>query len=308
MRSRSVDLGTTIGAVTLPNPVMPASGTAGHGAELGDYVDLASLGAVVVKSLSADPWAGNPAPRVHETMGGMINSVGLQGPGVSAWAADELPDLLSSGARVVVSIWGSSIDEYRRAAEACADLPSGVIAVEVNVSCPNVEDRHSMFAHAPGSTAAVMEATEVCGRPRWAKLSPNVTDIVSIAAAARDAGADAVTLTNTVMGMVIDLERQAPLLGGGGGGLSGPAMHPVAVRAVYDVHAAMGDLPIVGVGGVASSDHAIEFMLAGATAVQVGTANFADPRATTKVLAGMERWCKRHGVGAVRDIVGAAHQ
>ncbi len=304
----TVRCATTIGGVTLPNPVMLASGTAGHGTELADYIDLGALGAVVVKSLSAEPWAGNPAPRVHQTPAGMINSVGLQGPGVGAWAADELPALAATGARVVVSIWGRSVEEYRRAAELCADLPDSVVAVEVNVSCPNVEDRHAMFAHAPESTAAVIDAAGAAGRPLWAKLSPNVTDIVSIAAAARDAGADAVTLTNTLMGMVIDIDQRKPLLGGGGGGLSGPAMHAVAVRAVYDVHAAHRDLPIIGVGGVASSDHAIEFMLAGATAVQVGTANFADPRVTARIAEDMRIWCQRHGVADMASLVGAGHQ
>ena len=302
-----VDLSSTVGSLAFPNPVMTASGTAGHGVELADYVDLASLGAVVVKSLSADPWAGNPAPRVHQTPAGMINSVGLQGPGIAVWAADDLPALIGSGARVVVSIWGRSIDDYRRAAELCALLPPEVVAVEVNVSCPNVEDRHQMFAHDPASTRAVVEATSEAGRPRWAKLSPNVTDIVSIAAAAQEAGAEAVTLTNTLMGMVINTESRRPLLGGGGGGLSGPAMHAVAVRAVYDVHAALEDLPIIGVGGVTSADDAVEFMLAGAAAIQVGTANFADPRTTARVLDGIHDWCRKKQVTRSRDLVGAAH-
>ncbi len=303
----TVDLTTRIGAVGLPNPVMTASGTAGHGVELGDYVDLAGLGAVVVKSMSAEPWPGNPAPRVHETPAGMINSVGLQGPGIDQWADHELPLLLAAGARVVISIWGRSVDDYEKAALRCADLPGGVIAVEVNVSCPNVEDRDRVFAHSPSATAEVIEASAAAGRPRWAKLSPNVTDIVAIAEAAAGAGADAVTLTNTLMGMVIDVETRRPLLGGGGGGLSGPAIHPVAVRAVYDVHAALQGLPIVGVGGVASAHQAIEFLLAGASAVQVGTASFADPRATEKVLSGLTQWCQAHQVGAVSELVGAAH-
>lgn len=303
----AVDLTTSVGSVVLPNPVMTASGTAGHGDELGGYVDLASLGAVVVKSLSAEPWTGNPPPRVHETPAGMINSVGLQGPGLERWATDELPGLVASGARVVVSIWGRSIADYERVAGMCADLPPEVVAVEVNVSCPNVEDRHRVFAHAPSTTNEVMEATAAVGRARWAKLSPNVTDLVEIAAAARAGGADAVTLTNTLMGMVIDLRTRRPLLGGGGGGLSGPAMHPVAVRAVFDVHAAFEDLPIVGVGGVASAQQAIEFLLAGASAVQVGTANFADPRSTARILRGVAAWCDAHGVPRVTDLIGTAH-
>ncbi len=292
-----VDLTTTVGSVVLPNPVMTASGTAGHGDELAAYVDLAGLGAVVVKSLSADPWPGNPAPRVHETPAGMINSVGLQGPGVATWLAEELPALLAAGARVVASIWGTTVEDYARAAELLADAPAGVIAVEVNVSCPNHHDRNRMFAHSPTTTAEAVRAASVCGRPLWAKLSPNVSDLASIAGAAADAGAEAVTLVNTVLGMAIDPETRRPRLGGGGGGLSGPAMHPVAVRAVYDVHAAHPGLPIVGVGGVARGVDAVELLLAGASAVQVGTATFADPRSVELVRDEMEDWCRAHGVG-----------
>jgi dihydroorotate dehydrogenase (NAD+) catalytic subunit len=302
-----VDLTTAVGSLELANPVMTASGTAGHGDELAAYVDLSSLGAVVVKSLSADPWPGNPAPRVHETPAGMINSVGLQGPGVPAWLADELPAVLATGARVVASIWGTSIEDYARAAEMLVDAPDGVIAVEVNVSCPNHHDRNRMFAHSPTTTAEAIRAASVCGRPMWAKLSPNVSDLASIAAAAGEAGADAVTLVNTVLGMAIDPETRRPRLGGGGGGLSGPAVHPVAVRAVYDVHAALPDLPIVGVGGVANGVDAIELMLAGASAVQVGTASFADPRSVERVRNEVEEWCRTHGVGSVRELIGDAH-
>jgi dihydroorotate dehydrogenase (NAD+) catalytic subunit len=293
----------------LPSPVLTASGTAGHGAELARYVDLSAIGGVVVKSMSADPWPGNPAPRVHETPAGMINSVGLQGPGATAWLRDELPALAATGARVVASIWGRSVEDYALVAKLLADAPADVVvAVEVNVSCPNVEDRGRMFAHSPGRTAEVVAAAEACGRPRWAKLSPNVTDLVPIAAAARDAGAEAVTLINTMMGMVIDTESRRPLLGGGGGGLSGPAIHPIAVRAVYDVHAALGDLPIIGVGGVTNGTTAVELLQAGACAVEVGTATFADPRAVANVQAGVEQWCRRHGVAAVRELIGVAHR
>jgi dihydroorotate dehydrogenase (NAD+) catalytic subunit len=301
-----VDLTTEVGPVALANPVMTASGTAGHGDELAAYLDLASLGAVVVKSLSADPWAGNPAPRVHETPAGMINSVGLQGPGVAAWLADELPLLNRTGATVVASIWGTSVEDYGRAAASLAGAP-GVVAVEVNVSCPNHHDRDRMFAHSPGATAEAIEAASACGLPMWAKLSPNVADLASIAASAAEAGASAVTLVNTVLGMVIDTEARRPLLGGGGGGLSGPAIHPVAVRAVYDVRAALPSLPIVGVGGVARGADAVELMLAGASAVQVGTASFADPRSVARVRDELEDWCRAHGVGAVRELIGGAH-
>ncbi len=291
----------------LPNPVMTASGTAGHGAELGAYVDLASLGAVVVKSLAPYPWPGNAAPRVHETSAGMLNSVGLQGPGVEAWLEDELPALTAAGARVVVSIWGRTVADFALAATMLAAAPPEVVAVEVNVSCPNLEDRSRMFAHAPSTTSEAVAAAAACGRPRWAKLSPNVADLVDIAAAARDAGADAVTLVNTVLGMTIDPETRRPHLGAGRGGLSGPAIRPVAVRAIYDVHAALPELPIVGVGGVVAAEHAVELLLAGASAVQVGTATFADPRAPALVLAGLGHWCRRHGVRRLGELVGAAH-
>lgn len=302
-----VDLATTVGSVALANPVLTASGTAGHGDELAAYVDLAAVGAVVVKSLSADPWAGNPAPRVHETPGGMINSVGLQGPGVRAWLDHELPAVLATGARVVASIWGSTVDDYRRAGELLAGAPAGVVAVEVNVSCPNHHDRNRMFAHSPATTAEAVGAASACGLPMWAKLSPNVGDLASIAAAARDGGAEAVVLVNTVLGMAIDVEARRPRLGGGGGGLSGPAIHPVAVRAVHDVHAALPDLPIIGVGGVARGVDAVELMMAGARAVEVGTATFADPRSVERVRLELETWCRDHGVAAARDLIGVAH-
>jgi dihydroorotate dehydrogenase (NAD+) catalytic subunit len=289
---------------------MTASGTAGHGAELAPYLDLGALGAVVVKSLSAEPWPGNPPLRVHETTGGMINSVGLQGPGVEAWLRHDLPALLATGARVVASIWGRSTDDYRRAADLLAAAPPQVVAVEVNLSCPNTEAARDLFAHSEHATAAAMEATAGCGRPRWAKLSPNVTDLVPIAAAARDAGAEAVTLVNTVMGMAIDPETGDFVLGSGprGGGLSGPAIHPVAVRAVFDVRAALPDLPIVGVGGVSSGADAAELVLAGASAVQVGTATFADPRAPARVLDELATWVADPRRGSLRAVVGAVHQ
>jgi dihydroorotate dehydrogenase (NAD+) catalytic subunit len=238
---------------------------------------------------------------------GMLNAVGLQGPGVEAWLADELPALERSGARVVASIWGRTVEDFALAAKALADAPPCVVAVEVNVSCPNLEDRRRMFAHAPETTAAAVDAAGAAGRPRWAKLSPNAADLAEIAAAAHEAGAEAVTLVNTLLGLRLDVEARRPVLGGGGGGLSGPAMHPVAVRAVYDVHAAQPELPIVGVGGVTDAETAIELLLAGASAIQIGTASFADPRATAKVLAGLEEWCRRHGLARVADLVGAAH-
>ena len=302
-----VDLSVQVGSVALRTPLMTASGTAGHGDELAPYVDLPSIGAVVTKSISADPWAGNPAPRVHETPAGMINSVGLQGPGIEFWLREELPAVLRTGATVVASIWGSTVDDYARAAEMLADAPPEVVAVEVNVSCPNHHDRNRMFAHSPDSTAEVVAVASRCGRPMWAKLSPNVADLASIARAAVDAGAEAVTLINTLLGMVIDVETRRPLLGGGGGGLSGPAIHPVAVRAVHDVRAAHPDITIVGVGGVATGIDAIELLMAGASAVQIGTATFADPRTIVRVRDEIERWCGSRGVARVADLIGAVH-
>jgi dihydroorotate dehydrogenase (NAD+) catalytic subunit len=300
-------LKTRVGSIELRNPVMTASGTAGHGAELDHYFPLADLGAVVVKSLSAEPWAGNPAPRVHETTGGMLNSVGLQGPGVEAWLEGELPALAATGATVVASIWGFTVEAYEKAAAMLAGAGPRVAAVEVNLSCPNVEHRRAMFAHSPAATTEAVEASAACGLPRWAKLSPNVTDVAEIAGAALQAGAEAVTLVNTVMGLAIDPETRKPRLGAGGGGLSGPAIHPVAVRAVFETRAAFPTATIVGVGGVASAEDAIELIMAGASAVQVGTATFADPRAPHRVLHGIDRWCRRHGVTSIDQLIGAAH-
>jgi dihydroorotate dehydrogenase (NAD+) catalytic subunit len=237
----------------------------------------------------------------------MLNSVGLQGPGVRRWLAEDLPPLVEAGARVVASIWGRTVDEFEAAASELATAPAAVVAVEVNVSCPNLEDRRRMFAHSPEQTAAAVTAAAACGRPRWAKLSPNVGDIAEIAGAALDAGAEAVTLVNTLVGMAIDLDARAPALGGGGGGLSGPAIHSVAVRAVFDCRAAFPTAAFVGSGGVGSGEDAVELMLAGASAVQVGTATLADPRAPVRVLAGLERWCAKRGVRSVTELVGGAH-
>ena len=293
-------LGTTVGSVILPNPIMTASGTSGHGVELADYGDLSQLGAVVVKSVSIRPWDGNPAPRVREVGAGMLNSVGLQGPGLASWLADDLPALAAHGARVVVSIWGRSVDDYAQAAgmlaQATQSAPgsSALVAVEVNVSCPNVEDRSRMFAHSETATAQVVAAVD-CGLPRWVKLSPNVPDIAAIAGAALEEGAEGLTLTNTLLGLALDVETGRPVLGAGGGGLSGEPLHPVAVRAVWECRKAFPDAPIIGVGGVASGRDAVEFLRAGADAVQVGTATFRDPRAPWTVRRELARWCEKRG-------------
>ena len=301
---------TRIGGLTLRAPVMTASGTAGHAAELAPYGELCELGAVVVKSLGPGPWPGNPAPRLHPLrpgQAGMINSVGLQGLGVHGWMEAELPSLVRTGAAVVASIWGQTLDDYRRAAEALASAPPQVVAVEVNVSCPNTEDGLRMFAHSAAATEAAVAAASGCGRPRWAKLSPNTPDLVDVAAAAERGGAEAVVLTNTLAGLVIDIDERRPVLGGGRGGVSGAALRPVAVRAVYDVYEARPGLPIVGVGGVARGADAVEMLMAGASAVQVGTATFADPRAPWRVLAELEHWCRRSRVERLDELIGAAH-
>jgi dihydroorotate dehydrogenase (NAD+) catalytic subunit len=299
-------LTTKVGVVELPNPVMTASGTSGHGAELSQYGELADLGAVVVKSLSAEAWPGNPAPRVHEVGASMLNSVGLQGPGLRAWAATHLPTLHALGARVVVSIWGRTVSDYARAAEMVSEAavaPGGacLVGIEVNVSCPNLEDRSRMFAHSAEMTHAAVAAAGG-GLPRWAKLSPNVPDLVEIATGALEGGADGLTLVNTLLGLSLDPDTGQPVLGAGGGGLSGAAVHPVAVRAVWEVRDAFPDVPIIGVGGVASGRDAAELLWAGADAVQVGTATFRDPRAPWKVLRQLRRWCDARGtsVGEVR--------
>lgn len=296
----------TVGSLEFPAPVMTASGTAGHGAELAPYMPLDRLGAVVVKSLASFDWPGNPSPRVHPAGVGMINAVGLQGKGVEHWSEHDLPPLLATGARVVASIWGRGVDDYRRAAEMLADAPSGVVAVEVNLSCPNLEGRRGIFAHDAELSAEVLRATAAAGRPRWAKLSPNTDRVVEVARAVVDAGAEAVTLVNTLLGMVLDPESGRPALGAGGGGYSGRPVHPVAVRTVYDVRAALPTVPIIGVGGVASGWDAAELMLAGANAVQVGTATFADPAAAWRIQQELLEWCAARGVTPAA-LTGLAH-
>ncbi|MGH1505206.1 MAG: dihydroorotate dehydrogenase [Acidimicrobiales bacterium] len=309
----AVDLATTVGSVSLQTPICTAAGTAGHGAELGAYVDLSTLGAVVVKSLAAFAWDGNPAVRVHQTPSGMINSVGLQGPGVEAWLAHDLPQLEAQGATVVASIWGRSIDDYAAAADQLAAAGPAVVAVEVNISCPNTEHGNELFAHDAGMTAEAIAATAGCGRPRWAKLSPNVGPALpDIAIAAADAGAEAVTLVNTYFGLSIDPITRRPRLGaaGGGpgraGGVSGAAIHPLAVKAVADVRAQHPDLPIVAAGGVSEVDDVVEFLLVGASAVQIGTATFADPRTCGRLTTELSRWCAKQGIARVSELVGAA--
>lgn len=302
----AVDLAVTLGRVELPSPVLTASGTFGHGDEVAKLGDPARLGAITAKSLCPEPWAGKPAPRLHMTAAGMLNAVGLQGPGVAAWLAHDLPALRATGARVIASVWGQTVEEFALAAELLEPARDDLVALEVNVSCPNLHARSEMFAHDPDATRAVIAA--VVGAttlPVFAKLSPNVTDLTVIARAAVDGGAEGLTLVNTVMGLLIDAETRRPVLGGGGGGLSGPAIKPVALRAVHDVTRALPDVPVIGTGGVQSGVDAVEMLLAGASAIAVGTANFRDPRAPYRVLDELRAWCAAHDVTRVSDLTGA---
>lgn len=304
--SHLVDLTSRVGDLLFANPIMIASGVAGHGTELSSYIDLSGLGAIVVKSLSSFEWKGNPAPRLYPVRAGMMNAVGLQGPGIERWKVEELPDLLATGARIVVSVWGRSLDEYAEAAAMLADLPDQVVAVEVNLSCPNLKGK-GMFAQSPDLAAEAIAISAICGRPMWAKLTAAVTDLVAVARSVHDAGASAVTLINTVPGLAIDIETRKPQLGNGPGGLSGPAIHPVAVKAVWDVHAALPELPVIGVGGVANAADVIELMLVGASAVQIGTAVFASPKLPGRILSDLAKWCDEHHLVSVDQLVGAAH-
>jgi dihydroorotate dehydrogenase (NAD+) catalytic subunit len=299
------DLSTTVGAVSLRSPILTAAGTSGYGDELAGYGDLRALGAVVVKSLAAFAWEGNVAPRVAASGAHMLNSVGLAGPGVASWRATYLPGLQERGCDVVASIWGRTVAEFSDAAEAMRG--ANVVAMEVNASCPNLESRSTIFAHSALATAEIVRAAKVAGLPIWIKLSPNTPDLVAIADAALDAGADALVLANTVLGLGIDIEARRTSLGNGGGGVSGPGILPVALRCVYECRAAFPDTPIVGVGGVSRGEDAVAMIMAGANAVEVGTATFADPRAPWHVQRGLDRWMRAHDVSRVGDLMGVVH-
>ena len=295
-----VDLTVDLDGVELPNPVVAASGTFGHGDEVAALCDPSRLGAVTTKSVAVFASDGNRPLRVAETSGGgMINSVGLPGPGIDAWIGHDLPALEAYGARVIASIWGRSVDDFAKAAHALLAVAPRLVAVEANLSCPNVESRADVFAHAPASTRdatrAVVDALDGA-LPVFAKLSPNVTDIVVIASAALEGGAHGLTLVNTMMGLAIDVASHAPRLGAGGGGVSGPPIKPVALRAVWDVHRAHPGVPIIGTGGVSTGIDAVEMLLAGATAVGVGTATFQEPRAMLRIVDELRAWCECQSV------------
>ncbi len=309
LRRRSVvGLDTTVrlGPVELTNPIVAASGTFGHGDEVARVCNPAGLGAVTVKSLAPYAWPGNPPPRLRTTASGMLNSVGLEGPGVEHWVAEELPALLARGARVIASLWGRTIEDFALAAAQLGPALDDLLAVEVNVSCPNVEDRSRMFAHSTESTGSAIRAVvaEVGALPVFAKLSPNTWEIADVAGAALDAGATGLTLVNTLLGLAVDADTRTLGLGGGGGGLSGPAIKPVALRAVYEVTRVHPGVPVIGTGGVASGLDAVEMLLAGATAVGVGTITFREPRAMLRIVDELVAWCAARGVTKVSELTG----
>ncbi|MGI8790647.1 MAG: dihydroorotate dehydrogenase [Actinomycetota bacterium] len=300
-------LAAELGPVALRTPVLLASGTFGAGREGAQFVELSQLGGIIVKSMTASPWKGKPTPRMCETPSGMLNAIGIQNKGVDFFLAEDLPWLRRQDATVFASIAGNSVGEFVKVADKLRTGGRGIAAVELNISCPNLEDQSNMFAHSAESTAAVTSAA-VRALPRipvFAKLSPNVTSLVEIAGAALGAGAAGLSLINTVFGMAIDVEDRVPRLAGTIGGLSGPAIRPVAVRAVHEVHRAFPEAPIIGQGGITSASDALELILAGATAVAVGTANFINPRVALEITQGIEAYMERHGVASVGELVGA---
>ncbi|MEN9412877.1 MAG: hypothetical protein RIQ92_1314 [Actinomycetota bacterium] len=305
-----VDMSTTLGNAWFPSPIFTASGCASSGKELAQFFPLNSIGAVVTKSVMSKPRHGRPTPRMAETPSGMLNSIGLQGPGIDSFLTNDVPWLLEQKARVVVSIAGETIEEYSTLARKLRSV-SGLSAVEVNISCPNVENRGLVFACDPDASRRVIDGVRktIGGElPIIAKLSPDVTNLPDIARGVVDAGADALALINTVLGMVINLETMKPHLGGKTGGLSGPAIRPVAVRAIYQVHAALPTTPILGMGGVASGRDALELILAGASGISVGTASFGNPTALIKIQNELRELLAARGFATLKDAIGYAHR
>jgi dihydroorotate dehydrogenase (NAD+) catalytic subunit len=299
-----MDLSVAIGSLRLRNPLMAASGCFGYGVEYADAVDLASIGAVVSKGLFVKERSGHPPQRIVETPSGMLNAIGLQGIGVHRYIKEKLPELRRLGATNVINICGSTLDEYVELARILSDA-EGVHALELNISCPNIKEGGITFGCSLHGTFDVVAAVKkVTHLPVIPKLTPNVTDVASIAKAAEEAGADAVSLVNTFLAMAIDVETRRPKLSNIVGGLSGPAIRPIAVRMVYECRRAV-KIPIIGMGGIATATDALEFIIAGATAVQVGTANFVDPFIWSKLLDGMGDYLRRHGVARVADLVGS---
>ena len=300
-----IDTRVNIAGVELKNPVMTASGTFGSGMEYSEFVDLSRLGGVVTKGVADVPWPGNPTPRVAETTGGMLNAIGLQNPGIDVFCKRDIPFLKQYDTKIMVNVCGHSTEEYLRVVERLANEP--VDLLEINISCPNVKEGGIAFGQDPKAVEAITrEVKKVAAQPVVMKLSPNVTDITVMARAAEAGGADAVSLINTLTGMKIDVERQTFALANKTGGMSGPAVKPVAVRMVYQVAQSV-NIPIIGMGGIATAEDALEFILAGATAVSVGTANFFNPYATVEIAEGIENYMKRHNIEKLTDLIGAVH-
>ncbi len=298
------DLSVTLGPLRLSNPTLTASGTSGYGEELAPFMDLRRIGGVVCKSLSLRPREGNPPARLAETPAGMLNSIGLQNVGVEAFIRDKLPPLRRYGIAIIASLFGERVEEFGELA-ARLDGQQGLSALELNISCPNTEKGGVEFGVDPVSTRRVTETVRTrTSLPVIVKLSPNVTDITVLARAALDGGAHILSLVNTFFGMAIDVDRRRPILASGSGGLSGPAIRPMAVHLVRKVARAV-DAPLIGIGGITTARDAMEFILAGASAVQVGTATFVDPAAPQKVAEGIAGYCRRHAIAALRDVIGA---
>ncbi|MGB4089622.1 MAG: dihydroorotate dehydrogenase [Smithellaceae bacterium] len=301
--TKSISMSVKIGTLKLKNPVMTASGTFGYGGEYADYVDLNKLGAIVVKGLSLKPRAGNPPPRIMETPSGMLNAVGLQNIGVHTFIEEKLPILRKYDTNVIANIYGETYDEYKKVAQKLTSA-KGVHALEVNISCPNVRKGGLSFGADPKSAAAVTrKVKEVTGLPVIVKLTPNVTDITAIAAAVEKAGADAISLINTLTGMSVDIFTRRPHLKNVTGGLSGPAIKPVALRMVWQVLQKIS-IPVIGIGGIMNAEDALEFLILGAKAVQIGTANFINPQATIEIIAGIERYMELNGIKNISKLIG----
>lgn len=303
----TIKIPISLGAVELKNPVLVASGTFGSGREASSLVDVSHLGGIIVKSMTMVPWKGKPTPRMTETPSGMLNAIGIQNKGVDHFITEDLPWLIKHKATVFASIAGNTVDEFVRVADKLRTGARGIAAVELNISCPNLEDRNNMFSHSPEATAAVVGQVKAALKriQVFPKLSPNVTSLPTIAEAALNAGADGISLMNTVFGMAIDVESRRPKLASITGGLSGPAIRPVAVRSVHEIHRAFPHVPLIGQGGVSTAADALELILAGATAVAVGTANFVNPRTSIEVAEGIKAYMERHGVSDVSELVGA---
>ncbi|MBI5199761.1 MAG: dihydroorotate dehydrogenase [Nitrospirae bacterium] len=300
------DLKVKIGSLVLKNPVMVASGTFGYGEEYSPYIDLNILGAIITKGISLHPIDGNPPPRIWETPSGMLNSIGLQNVGAKAFIKEKLSYLKSFDTKIIVNIFGTTVKEYAKVAERLF-ATQGVDAIELNISCPNVKKGGMIFGIDPKSTKKVVSAVrKVCGLPLIAKLSPNVTDITEFARIAEGEGADAISLINTLLGLAVDVETRKPRLATITGGLSGPAIKPIALRMIWQVAKAV-KVPIIGMGGICSTEDALEFILAGATAIAVGTANFFNPNTASEIIKGINSYMTEKGIGDIKELIGGMY-